>query len=360
MMRLFRHKRSDCFLVVTGFIAFVCLGIAIYHKASARMYLEDCEKAHYDNEIALSLFSENDPICLDKLLKDVPGNIFLFDWPVLVRESKGVRSSIIILAQPEPLKFFVSEGARRELSSRGEPKAILGYRTYKDLQLSSGSITLDSMPCQIVGKMGSKYSDLDNYTILLSIECLSESTRERINQSKEVNLFVGSDLVGAERIRDAIKNNIEMNHLPYEVFSTKRTEYGMDSETEKRMATVYMLLFVYSFICCITSLAFWVYERKREILICYIVRGKRSSLFARYSIQMVRLLVGPWILGIGTLYLGVRVSYGRNVFDVISVLGWISYFALILAGMMFGIVMRIAILIHNTSLSDIARGGEGI
>ncbi len=357
MKHLFRYKKSDCFLVFSFVTAFVCLCCAFVCKGKTNTYEADAEKYGYKNEIEIRV-SQTDSFSLASLLDGIEGIAYIVDWPVSLSDEAVLCTAKIVCHTSDSDEIKVALRGKNILKDMPtSQQAIIGIKTSEMCNITSNSTYIDGEEYSIVGVMGSKKSEYDHYGVILWMDALGKTTKERIQNAEELTILVGSDSVNGDMLFRRVKDNIEKSSLPCSVQIDNIVELNENEENAQKVR-FYMLLYAFALVNCIVSMELWLYERSSELAIRLTLGANRRELFIHCFIEAINLAVFSLLIS-SLLIMLCSYIFKINVKGAFSILDILIFVGTVLLTAFVSILLKITTVVKSdTPIEAMKAGGE--
>lgn len=272
-MGVIKNIRKECFRYkLSGVALMLCMvltmlvsyyGVTIYKN----MYIEDMEREsnsyRYQTGFTCVVRTEED---IPRLPDGLQCNLKLINAEVCFDDANETTIvDIVINGFEENIPLISGYFPRKDELNRADKIAVVGRAKQK--QIHDGYVYIFGEKYKVVGVAGSGKSVLYDYTTMLFLDCIGENTLLRIlnNGMNEqgVKFILQSNIIDTNKVYDEyIKNN-------YPVSSGSIRNIVNPSALPDRESIKYIIwIYIFSFICMMFVIQFWLEQRKKEMQIC--------------------------------------------------------------------------------------------
>ena len=334
--KIFRYRLVSVYFIISQLIVFTAVFgvLQIYNKAFAKE--NDRLNAIGKNRIELDITSTGVTDILTVAGKSIETGNAIADGKLTTEFTEAGSSTRceVILSINEELPYPMINGhipGTVENDFRKNSVA-LGRDKYKYSYERDGKhyVTLDHQEYEVVGVIGSEKSDYWDYKIVFNINCISESTRKKLNsfQNQVITLSSNSnDLSGSYEI---IYNNIKVadsisNIVPYKKNSTG--DNTISNTLNKENIKLNNMVYFFCLLNCIILSVFWIVQRKKELAIKKTFGYSNIMLMAEIASNIISMMIISFFAFM-ILYGVYRMLYGGkegliivwNTFSIVSII----------------------------------------
>lgn len=294
-MTLFRHKKSDLFMMVCFIVTFFLVFVVLSYMNNVINTIEVADKHAYESECRLIFMPGEEMPDFERILEKAEGLhgiVLVEDVGMSVDEAGTEYYSSVILFTDEAYKV-VSDGELCLVKKTGGADVIIG-ENFSDYATEDDKLYLDGKEYNVIAvedDNGGEYS----YSILTWYDDLSEFSRRKLVGAEAISIKISSDKYQATEIFSILRDTITELYPDSNVYAEEVTDEIMYDENTEYMR-FYITVYLFCVVNCMVAAQFWVEERKREIAIKKAYGFSNIRLFATlYSeftkVAMVSMIV---------------------------------------------------------------------
>ncbi len=273
---IFRYKLTVLFFVIGQLIIYVSIfgALNIYNKAYQKE--QDRLKFQYKNRIEMSIAKMNKKDIISQCTNGVlvANAVLSGKLDFYFGEKKTSNRAEVILMQNEATTYELVSG-RLPGSIKddyGKNVVALGRYQYQYAYQENGKayVTFDNEKYEVVGVIGNKESDFQDYKVVFDINCVGQNLKNTINEQTNYTINIGSNITKVNSSYEAIYNNIVNINKNTQIESKVLNSSGESTVTEtlyKENFRVNVLVYVFCILNCMLMSEFWIIQRNKEIAI---------------------------------------------------------------------------------------------
>lgn len=273
MKDMFRSKKRAVIFVVVQLAIYIGLFWLLYAN-SKMMYREnDRQNSVYSNRVSVEVSTINQSDIFTKAGVDVTeGNVLLAGN--LKLDFDGCEdnvSSQVILKSNEEFSYQMVKGRLPGTFNKdeGEKQVALGRNKYKYAYERNGKeyVDIEGEPYEVVGVLGSEWSDYWDNQVVLNINCLGSSALNTIMAKKNYTIELMSNIADLNIPYLMLYGNIRQAE-PESIISRQEqnlaTNVSYEDSLSMRNKIVSVIIYIACVIDCIVIIQLCINQRRAE------------------------------------------------------------------------------------------------
>lgn len=273
--KIFRYKLVSIYFIISQLIILMSVFgvLQIYNKAYAKE--NDRLKSIAKNRIELDVTTMGNKDLLSSIGNNVvTGNIVAENLSVEFTERGSSNKCEVLLVVNEELPYPLVEGHIPGAYDEdyGRNVVALGRDKYNNAYEKNGKkyVTLAQEEYEVVGVIGSNYSDYWDYNIVFNIKCMGEKTKNALctNNEQIITLYSNNyDL--NDSYKNAYQNIVDVDKLS-NIVAYNKADSGQSSIKQtlgREQLKTNIIVYVFCLLNSIIISMFWIIQRKKELII---------------------------------------------------------------------------------------------